>query len=60
MTPDDQPLSDNAADDRFKAALATIGTAPGASTQADTELVLNIAATARSESPNTGMKAAWQ
>lgn len=36
--PDDKPLSDNAADDRLKAALAALGSAPGASVHADTAL----------------------
>lgn len=34
----DKPLSDNEADDRLKAALAVLGTAPGATTSADAVL----------------------
>lgn len=33
-----KPLSDNEADDRLKAALAALGTAPGATTSADAVL----------------------
>lgn len=36
--PDDAPLSDNAADDRLKAARAALGEARGASVWADTAL----------------------
>lgn len=35
---DNRPLSDNEADDRLKAALAALGTAPGATPSADAVL----------------------
>jgi hypothetical protein len=35
---DDKPLSDNDADDRLKAALAALGTAPGRTVAANTAL----------------------
>ena len=35
---DERPLTDNEADDRLKAALDALGTAPGATTAADTAL----------------------
>ncbi|MHC2334487.1 hypothetical protein [Bradyrhizobium sp. USDA 4454] len=36
--PDNQPLSDNAVDDRLKAALEVLGSAPGATTAGDTAI----------------------
>jgi hypothetical protein len=36
--PDNRPLSDNQADDRLKAALAALGSAPGKSVHSDTAL----------------------
>lgn len=38
MTSDEKPLTENEADDRLKAALEALGTAPGATTAADTAL----------------------
>lgn len=38
--PDTKPLSDNQADDRLKAALDTLGEAPGATTRANMALTV--------------------